>query len=117
MIATLASSFLPVHDTTAAAAWYGSRFGLDATDVQEHAAVLRDGEGRRLTLLGPASGIPVRPGLAWAPVSFLVEDVAVFRDERLRSGEPCSPVAGDPATCLFVTVADPDGNTVLVVDR
>ncbi|MCI2238006.1 VOC family protein [Paenibacillus sp. TRM 82003] len=117
MIATLASSFLPVNDTAAAAAWYGSRFGLESTDVQEHAAVLRDRDGRQLTLMGPASGIPVRPGLAWAPVSFRVEDVAVFREESLRSGAPCSPVQGDPGTCLFVTVADPDGNTVLVVDR
>ncbi|WP_432494510.1 VOC family protein [Kineococcus auxinigenes] len=117
MIATLASSFLPVHDTTAAAAWYRGRFGLEATDVQEHAAVLRDGDGRRLTLMGPASGIPVRPGLAWAPVSFRVEDVAAFREEFSRTGSPCSPVQGAPATCLFVTVADPDGNTLLVVDR
>ncbi|WP_432534706.1 VOC family protein [Kineococcus arenarius] len=117
MIATLASSFLPVHDPAAAAAWYRDRFGLEGTDVQEHAAVLRDRDGRLLTLMGPVSGIPVRPGLAWAPVSFRVEDVAAFREDLLRSGSPCSPVQGDPGTCLFVTAADPDGNTVLVVDR
>lgn len=117
MIATLASSFLPVRDTAVAATWYRERFGLDITDLRENAAVLEDHNQRRLTLLGPCSGIPVQPGLAWAPVSFAVEDVRAFHDECARLGLACSPVQGDPATCLFLTVADPEGNTVLVVDR
>ncbi|WP_432502145.1 hypothetical protein [Kineococcus arenarius] len=50
-------------------------------------------------------------------MSLRVEDVAAFREDLIRSGSPCSPVQGDPATCLFVTAAGPDGNTVLVVDR
>ena len=117
MITTVASSFLPVSDTAAAAAWYRTHLGLDVVEVHEHAAVLQDRHQRRLTLLGPASGIAAAPGLAWAPVSFLLEDVQAFRDERLRAGADCSPVQGDPATCSFVTVDDLDGNTVLVVDR
>ena len=78
MIATLASSFLPVRDPAAAAAWYRARFGLDVAEVGESEA---------------------------------------FRDACLESGLPCSPVQGDPATCLFLTTSDEDGNTVLVVDR
>ena len=117
MITTVASSFLPVNETAAAAAWYQAHLGLDVVDVREHSAVLQDSHQRRLTLLGPGSGIAAAPGLAWAPVSFQVEDVHAFRDECLRAEMRCSPVQGDPATCSFVTVDDLDGNTVLVVDR
>ncbi|WP_432545625.1 VOC family protein [Kineococcus sp. SYSU DK004] len=117
MITTLASSFLPVSDPAAAAAWYAERFGLTVAEVHEHAAVLDDRDGRRLALLGPASGIAAEPGLPWAAVSFRAPDVRAFREECRDAGVPCSDVRGDAATCLFVTVEDPDGGTVLVVDR
>ena len=76
-----------------------------------------DRHQRRLTLLGPASGIPAQPGLPWAPVSFRVDDVEAFRDRCVHAGVTCSPVEGDAATCRFLTVTDLDGNAVLVVDR
>lgn len=117
MVASLASVFLPVRSTAESAAWYQNHLGLVPSDVQEHAAVLEDAAGRRLTLLGPASGVAARPGLPWAPVSFSVTDLGAFVEGCRAAGIAPSPVAGDPAVCLFVTVEDSDGNTLLVVDR
>ncbi|WP_432499132.1 hypothetical protein [Kineococcus auxinigenes] len=61
MIASVASSFLPVRDTAAAAAWYQAHSGLDVVDVHEHAAVLQDRHQRRVALTGPTSGTAVKP--------------------------------------------------------
>ncbi|WP_432486890.1 VOC family protein [Kineococcus sp. SYSU DK018] len=117
MTTTIASVFLPVHDTAAAADWYRERFELEVVQAGGHAAVLRDPDGRVLTLLGPASGISARPGLPWAPVSFRVQDLAGFRERCAAAGSPCSEVEGKEASCFFTTLRDPDGNTLLVVDR
>lgn len=115
-MATLGSAFVPVTDTARSAAWYSDVFGVRAHSVDDFAAVLSDGEGRRVTLLGPASGIRATPGLPWASCSYLVEDVHAFRETCPADWQP-GPVEGDPTVCLFLTLRDPDGNVVLVVDR
>lgn len=79
--------------------------------------MLVDEDDRYLTLLGPRSGIRAQPGLPWASCSFVVDDVATFADRCRTAGLRTSPVEGDPTVCLFLTLLDPDDNTVLVVDR
>src|SRR5690606_9916453 len=54
----LGSVFLPVRDPQAAADWYADVFGLEVASSEAHAAVLETAAPvRRVTLMGPASGI------------------------------------------------------------
>ncbi|MBE1875394.1 VOC family protein [Myceligenerans pegani] len=114
----IGSAFLPVHDTRSAADWYAKTFDLHPISREDHAAVLETGEpGRRLTLLGPASGIAVEPGLDWAPFNLVADDLAAVRDRLTEAGSKPGDVHGDDETCFWFTATDPDGNTLLVVDR
>ena len=114
--AAITTAFIPVRDPSESARWYAEAFGLEIVEATEFSSVLAGSAGQ-VTLMGPASGIRVAPGLDWATCNFRVNDVAVAR-ERLTGGraDP-SEVFGDPARCLFFTVSDPDGNTLLVTDR
>ncbi|WP_335988661.1 VOC family protein [Glycomyces sp. MUSA5-2] len=113
----IGSVFLPVHDTAAAAAWYSERFGMTVRSCADHAAVLDAGSPpRTLTLMGPPSGIGAEPGLRWAPFNLVAADLAAVRARLAETGE-VGPVSGDERTCFWFTAADPDGNTLLIVDR
>ncbi|NUO61530.1 MAG: VOC family protein [Hamadaea sp.] len=111
----IGSAFLPVHNPAAAATWYHETFGLTVESADTWSAVLADEAGRRLTLLGPASGIQAQPGLPWATHNLVVEDLdsAYARLQAVVT----SGIDGDPAVCRFFTMPDPDGNTLLVCDR
>ncbi|WP_125778420.1 VOC family protein [Antribacter gilvus] len=114
----IASVFLPVSDPSIVAEWYRDVLDLRIASSDDHAAVLETSDPvRRLTLLGPPSGIKADPGLPWAPVSFLVEDLAAAHARLSGSGVAVGAVDGDDQTCLWFTAEDPDGNTLLFVDR
>lgn len=117
MTARIGSAFVPVHDPVRSAAWYADLLGVRVEAADAASAVLADADGRRVTLLSPLSGIRATPGLPWASCSFLVDDVVAFRQRCVEAGLPAGDVEGDPDVCLFATLADPDGNTLLVVDR
>jgi hypothetical protein len=70
-----------------------------------------------ITLLGPDSGIKVTPGLKWATCNFLVENLHEKHAALQRQGIQTSDVEGSPEICLFFTLQDPDGNTLLLTDR
>lgn len=113
---SLASAFVPVQHPPTAAGWYAEAFGATVEEATEHAAVLRLGTGL-LTLMGPASGIRATPGLPWSPVSFRADDLEAARARLAATGAGVSTVQGSADRCLFLTVDDPDGNVLLVVDR
>jgi catechol 2,3-dioxygenase-like lactoylglutathione lyase family enzyme len=115
---TVGTAFVPVRNPAAAADWYAAALGLEIGDVTAWSAQLHGGDGRTvLTLMGPASGIRADPGLPFATCSYLVDDLDAARDRLAAAGAAPSPVDGSPEVCLFVTARDPDGNTLLVVDR
>lgn len=114
----IGSAFLPVNEPKAAAEWYAKVFGLAVRSSEEHAAVLESGEPvRRLTLLGPKSGISAAPGLGWAPFNLIADDLEELRGRLGEFSETVSSVDGDDRSCLWFTTQDPDGNTLLIVDR
>jgi len=115
--ARVRSAFLPVTDVAAAARWYHQVVGLPLRQVDEWAAQLGDESGTALTLMGPASGIPVAPGLPFAAVSILLDQLDATRDAWIAEGHAPSAVEGDPDVCRFFTMKDPDGNVLLFVDR
>lgn len=117
VLPSIASAFLPVRDPSGAAAWYAEHLGFAVREQSSHAAVLDAANGQALTLLGPASGIRAAPGLEWASFSVLVDDLDGARAVLAGAGAEPTSVQGDPETCLFVVARDPDGNTLLVVDR
>lgn len=114
--ARIRSVFLPVSDVGAAATWYHQVVGLTVRHVDEWAAQLGDGDVS-LTLMGPASGIPAAPGLPYAAVSVLLEQLDAARDAWVAEGHAPSAVEGDAGVCRFFTMKDPDGNVLLFVDR
>ncbi|GAA5212071.1 VOC family protein [Microbacterium kyungheense] len=114
--AAITTAFIPVRDPLAAARWYTDAFGLDVTEATEFSSVLAGSQGQ-VTLMGPASGIRVEPGLGWATCNFRVDDVTSARERFTGLGAAPSEVLGDPARCLFFTAVDPDGNTLLITDR
>jgi catechol 2,3-dioxygenase-like lactoylglutathione lyase family enzyme len=116
----ITTAFIPVADPAASARWYNRVLGFQIRSVEEWSAVLHPGEGvasPSLTLLGPASGIQAKPGLAWATCNFLVADLDQARSEL--EGHGCKPgaVEGAPEICLFFHIQDPDGNMLLITDR
>lgn len=113
----LGSAFVPVKDTESAARWYCGVFGLSAVSIEPHAAVLADVDDRRVTLMGPSSGIRAEPGLPWASTSYRVDDIHAFRRRCLEDALTPTDVVGDPLVCEFFSMQDPDGNVVLVVSR
>jgi catechol 2,3-dioxygenase-like lactoylglutathione lyase family enzyme len=118
--ARITTAFIPVADPEASAAWYSRAFGFQVQSVTAWSALLRPGEGAgstALTLLGPASGIRAKPGLEWATCNFAISDLAQARSDLEGHGCAPSAIEGAPEVCLFFTVSDPDGNTVLVTDR
>lgn len=117
-MAQIGSAFLPVSDPPAAAGWYAETFDMQITSSEDFAAVLETGQpARRLTLLGPASGITAQPGLGWAPFNLIADDLAAMRDRLARVGAEPGEVGGDEESCFWFTATDPDGNTLLIVDR
>ncbi|WP_307073356.1 VOC family protein [Arthrobacter pascens] len=116
--AMITTAFIPVSDPSVAARWYSQILGLDILALDNWSAVLGDGAGSTsLTLLGPESGIKATPGLKWATCNFLVQNLAGKRAELERQGIPVGAVEGSADVCLFFTLADPDGNTLLLTDR
>ena len=113
----LGTAFIPVRDPGAASDWYEQALGLRSRDVNDFAAVLEADGQAVLTLMGPRSGIAADPGLDWATCNFVVDDLHATRDRLDAGGHVPSAVDGAPEVCLFFTVRDPDGNTLLVVDR
>ncbi|WP_460495918.1 VOC family protein [Glycomyces tarimensis] len=114
----IGSAFVPVSDPAAAAEWYASAFGLKVASSEAHAAVLETGEPvRRLTLLGPASGIAAKPGLAWATCNLIVDDLETTLKLLKDGGSEVSGVNGDEQSCLWFTATDLDGNKLLICDR
>jgi catechol 2,3-dioxygenase-like lactoylglutathione lyase family enzyme len=116
----ISTAFIPVADPAAAARWYSRVLGLQIHSVEEWSAVLRPGGGAgspSLTLLGPASGIPAKPGLAWATCNFVAADLNQARSDLEGYGCEPSAVEGSPEICRFFTIQDPDGNTLLITDR
>lgn len=113
---SIASAFVPVHDPVAAADWYREHLGLTVESASSFSAVLTDGS-RRVTLMGPRSGIAATPGLPWASASYRVDDVARRAAALRERGLEVTDVAGDASVCLFITTRDLDDNVVLVVDR
>ncbi|MEV4262456.1 VOC family protein [Kribbella sp. NPDC049584] len=116
----ITTAFIPVADPEASASWYSRVLDFRIQSVDAWSAILRTGQGddsTALTLLGPASGIQVKPGLDWATCNFAVRDIIQARSDL--EGHGCSPSAieGAPEICLFFTVQDPDDNTLLVTDR
>ena len=116
---TVGTAFVPVRDPAAAATWYAAALGLEIGEVTAWSAQLHSGDGDRtlLTLMGPQSGIRAEPGLPFATCNYVVTDLDAARNRLEAAGASPSPVAGYPDVCLFVTAQDPDGNTLLVVDR
>jgi catechol 2,3-dioxygenase-like lactoylglutathione lyase family enzyme len=117
MTARLGSAFVPVSDAAAAADWYAELFGLRVVSVDLDAAVVRDDTGRQVALLSPSSGISAKPGLNWAPCSYIVADLDGFHANSERGGLAPTAIDGDASICRFFTLRDPDGNTILIVDR
>jgi len=115
--ARISTAFIPVSDPVRSAAWYADRFGLELNRADEWSATLRAGSDVLLTLMGPASGIAASPGLRWATCNFLVDDLELARAQMIEERLDPAPIDGDPSVCLFFTVDDPDGNTLLVTDR
>ncbi|MDI1465696.1 VOC family protein [Catellatospora sp. KI3] len=113
----IGSAFLPVGDPAAASAWFQRAFGLTEQSVDSWSAVLRDGHGGRLTLLGPASGVKAQPGLPWATHNLIVDDLDAVHARLAADGHTTTELTGDPGVCRFFTVPDLDGNVLLVVDR
>lgn len=112
------TAFIPVHNPTAAALWYSEMLDLEILTTNDSSAVLRPAAGTTsITLLGPDSGIKVRPGLEWATCNFLVEDLHKERAALQRLGIRTSEFEGSAEVCLYFTLQDPDGNTLLVTDR
>lgn len=116
---TVGTAFVPVHDPAAAADWYAEALGLGIGEVTPWSARLHAGGDHRtvLTLMGPASGIRAQPGLPFATCNFVAEDLDAARERLAAAGAAPSAVSGSADVCLFVTAQDPDGNTLLVVDR
>ncbi|MFG3339947.1 VOC family protein [Glycomyces sp. NPDC048151] len=114
----IGSAFLPVSNPAVAVEWYSKVFGFKVVSSEAHAAVLESDEPvRKLTLLGPASGISAKPGLPWAPFNLVAEDLEALRERLGEDGDEVGQVSGDDQTCFWFTAADPDGNTLLIVDR
>lgn len=116
----ITTTFMPVADPAAAARWYSHALGFQIHSVDEWSAVLRPGKSvgsPSLTLLGPASGIQAKPGLAWATCNFAVADLSQARADLEANGCEPSAIEGMPEICRFFTVRDLDGNTLLVTDR
>lgn len=113
----ITTAFIPVSDPPTAARWYSETLGLELASSNPASAVLESGTGASLTLLGPASGIKAVPGLPWATCNFKVQDLPGKHAELRQSGMPVGAVQGSPDVCRFFTMADPDGNTLLVTDR
>ncbi|WP_206641846.1 VOC family protein [Nonomuraea polychroma] len=113
----MGTAFLPVADPAAAALWYADTFGFETVSVNEWSANLAGGRpGATLTLMGPDSGIQAEPGLPFSTHNFNVDDVEATRRLAAAGLEP-TPIEGDPDTCLYFTVRDPDGNILLICDR
>lgn len=111
-------AFVPVSDPKRLASWYSDVLGLKVVSVDQWSAVLAGDKGSAvLTLLGPDSGIKATPGLPWATHSLAVADLDGVRADLLANGHGPSEPAGDPQVCRWFTLVDPDGNTLLVVDR
>ncbi|MET7379813.1 hypothetical protein ABZT08_13430 [Streptomyces sp. NPDC005526] len=70
-----------------------------------------------VSALGPASGIQAKPGLTWATCNFAVADLRRTRSDLHKLGCETSAIEGAPEICLFFTLHDPDGNTLLTTDR
>ncbi|WP_068928993.1 VOC family protein [Planobispora rosea] len=115
----IGTAFVPVTDIEESARWYGDMFGFRIMSVDGWSTVLspQADHGARLTLLGPASGIPVSAGLPWATCNLVVDDLAKARLLLESHGCEVGEITGAPDVCLFFTTRDPDGNTVLVCDR
>lgn len=114
----IGSAFLPVSAPASAARWYSETFGFSVVSVENHAAVLETPEpARKLTLLGPKSGISAAPGLSWAPFNLLAEDLGDLRERLEAASIPVGSVNGDDQSCFWFTTEDPDGNILLIVDR
>lgn len=112
------TAFIPVSDPETAARWYEAELGFSVRSTDEYAAVLEGVAGAgAVTLMGPRSGISAQPGLPWATCNFVVEDLDAARARLDAAGWAPSAVDGAADVCLFFTVRDPDGNTLLVVDR
>jgi catechol 2,3-dioxygenase-like lactoylglutathione lyase family enzyme len=114
----ITTAFIPVADLEASARWYGRVLGFRVHAIDEWSAVLASRDGpTSLTLLGPSSGIRVKPGLRWATCNFAVPDIDQARSDL--QGHGCEPTAiqGSPDICLFFTIQDPDDNTLLITDR
>ncbi|MFJ3339273.1 VOC family protein [Streptomyces sp. NPDC086766] len=116
----ITTAFIPVADPAVSARWYSRSLGLRVHSVDERSAVLHAGGSpgsMSLTLLGPASGIQAKPGLAWATCNFAVADLSRTRSDLHKLGCETSAIEGAPEICLFFTLHDPDGNTLLITDR
>jgi catechol 2,3-dioxygenase-like lactoylglutathione lyase family enzyme len=116
----ITTAFIPVTDPAVSARWYSRSLGLHIHSVDEWSAVLGSGGSpgsTSLTLLGPASGIQAKPGLAWATCNFAVADLSQARSDLEGQGCEPSAIAGAPEVCRFFTLQDPDGNTLLITDR
>jgi catechol 2,3-dioxygenase-like lactoylglutathione lyase family enzyme len=114
----ITTAFIPVADLEASARWYGRVLGFRVHAIDEWSAVLASRDGpTSLTLLGPSSGIRVKPGLRWATSNFAVPDIDQAQSDL--QGHGCEPTAiqGSPDICLFFTIQDPDDNTLLITDR
>lgn len=112
------TAFIPVHNPAAAALWYSEMLDLEILTTNNSSAVLGPTAGTTsITLLGPDSGIKVRPGLEWATCNFLVEDLYEKRATLQRLGVQTSELEGSADVCLYFTLQDPDGNTLLLTDR
>lgn len=71
----------------------------------------------KLTLMGPATGISAAPGLPWAPFNLVADDLEAMCERLKEVSAAVGPVDGDERTCLWFTADDPDGSTLLIVDR
>ena len=116
-VTAITTAFIPVRNPVASAGWYSAMLGLDIVKADSFSAVLSGAGTASVTLMGPDSGIKTSPGLAWATCNFRVEDLARCRAELAGSGVAAGPVQGSPDVCLFFTVQDPDGNTLLLTAR
>jgi predicted enzyme related to lactoylglutathione lyase len=109
---------LPVSDPSASAEWFSRIFGLTVQSSEAHAAVLAAAEAAvMVTLLGPDSGVAAAHGLEWAPFNLVCEDLEAVRARLTEAGSELGPLNGDERSCFWFTATDPDGNTLLIVDR
>ncbi|MDA1360699.1 hypothetical protein O1R50_13800 [Glycomyces luteolus] len=53
--------------------------------------------------MGLKSGIPVTPGLKWAPFNLIAEDLHAMRECLSDAGVEVGAVNGDDLTCLWFT--------------